>query len=51
MRRDIAALMDCDGIMMLPGWEKSRGALIEHWVALELKMPVYSLATMLLSET
>ena len=33
MKHDLAALLDCDGISMLPGWEKSRGARIEHDVA------------------
>lgn len=33
MKHDIAALLDCDGISMLPGWENSKGARIEHDVA------------------
>lgn len=33
MRRDIAALMTCDGVALLPDWETSRGALLEHYVA------------------
>lgn len=33
LRRDIRALMDCRGIALLPGWEKSRGACLEAHVA------------------
>lgn len=33
MRADIRALVDCDRIAMLPGWEKSEGARLEHFVA------------------
>lgn len=33
MRADIRAMMDCDGILMLDGWEKSAGARCEHHVA------------------
>ena len=40
MRTDIRALMDCDIIYMLSGWEKSRGATIERNLAEELGMRV-----------
>jgi hypothetical protein len=40
LRRDIKALMDCSHIAMLPGWEKSRGARLEHMNATELGMTV-----------
>ena len=40
MRVDIKAMMDCDVIIMLPGWEKSKGAVIEHGLALDLGMTV-----------
>lgn len=33
MRRDIAALVQCDAICMLPGWENSTGARLEHQIA------------------
>ena len=31
--RDLDALATCDAILMLPGWEKSKGATAEHAVA------------------
>lgn len=33
LTHDIAALLNCDGISMLDGWESSKGASIEHDVA------------------
>ena len=36
MRKDIRLLVDCDAIYMLPGWMRSRGALLEHHIAGEL---------------
>ncbi|MHA3905169.1 DUF4406 domain-containing protein [Castellaniella sp. WN] len=41
MRRDIVALMDCDSILMLPGWPTSRGASLEFRIAFDLGMTVY----------
>lgn len=41
MRADITALLECDGIAMLPGWEKSRGASLEHHVASALGFQVF----------
>ena len=40
MRRDLAALVTCDAILMLPGWPNSRGANLEHHVARELGLLV-----------
>lgn len=40
MRADIAALVTCDGIALLQGWERSKGASLEHHVATELGMIV-----------
>lgn len=33
LRYDIKAMLDCDTIAMLPGWQKSRGAAFELYVA------------------
>lgn len=40
MRADLRALLDCDAIYMLPGWEQSRGATVEHAVAVACGIPV-----------
>lgn len=42
MRADLAALRCCDGVCMLRGWERSRGAQIERHVALKRGMPIYT---------
>lgn len=38
LRRDIAHLITCDGIALLTGWEKSRGAKLEKHIADQLGM-------------
>jgi hypothetical protein len=40
LKMDIRALLDCDGIYMLYGWEQSKGARLENHVAIELGMEV-----------
>lgn len=40
MRTDIKALMDCDAIAMLPGWQDSKGASLEHHIANQLGLGV-----------
>ncbi|HIC7213972.1 MULTISPECIES: DUF4406 domain-containing protein [Burkholderia cepacia complex] len=41
MRADIKQLVDCDGIALLTGWERSRGANIEHGIARGIGLRVY----------
>lgn len=47
MRRCIAAMMTCDEMLYLPGFENSRGARIEHRIAYDLQMPGHALAVFL----
>jgi hypothetical protein len=41
LRRDIAKLLECNSIAVLPGWENSKGAALEVHVAKSLGMPVF----------
>jgi len=41
MRADIKALISCDAIAMLHGWENSKGATLEHHIAERLEMKIY----------
>ncbi|HHZ81245.1 MAG TPA: DUF4406 domain-containing protein [Flavobacteriales bacterium] len=41
MKEGISALIDSDCVLMLDGWEKSRGASFERLVAFELRIPIY----------
>lgn len=45
LRYDLKALMDCQGVAMLPGWPGSKGARLEFHVATELGMPCLSVET------
>lgn len=40
MRRDLPILGQCDGMVLLPGWQKSRGAVREFLHAVEFRIPV-----------
>ena len=40
MRADLRALLGCDAIYLLPGWSRSRGATVEHAVAVACGIPV-----------
>jgi hypothetical protein len=41
MRADIKQLVDCDGVALLPHWNESRGASIEHILIRDLGLRVY----------
>ncbi len=41
LRADIKALCDCDGIILLAGWENSKGANLELHLAHRLGIKVY----------
>jgi hypothetical protein len=43
MRRDIEALLKCESIVMINGWENSAGARLELAIAQELEMNVFFL--------
>ena len=46
MRPNIKALMDCEGIVMLPGYHNSKGAMLEKYIAEKLGMTVLYAAEM-----
>jgi len=47
LRRDIVGLLECEAIVVLPGWEQSRGARLETLIAEGLGMGFYTLADVL----
>lgn len=49
MRRDIKALMDCDTVATLPGWQDSRGASLEVHIGKELGMKIVNAHDLVLS--
>ena len=40
MKEDVKALCDCDAIYMLSNWTDSKGAIIEHTIAMYLGLKV-----------
>jgi hypothetical protein len=44
LRHDIGLLCECDTIVLLQGWHRSKGSRLEHHIALELGMQVLTLA-------
>lgn len=47
VKRDIEAILECDWVITLPGWEKSIGAKAEVGVAKWLRKPVHELGEIL----
>lgn len=41
LRDDLKQLLECDAVVLLPGWPTSTGARLELQVALGLQMPIY----------
>lgn len=42
MRLDIPALLGSDAVVLLEGWQRSRGANLEVWLALDMGMPIFA---------
>lgn len=40
MRVDLAAMLECDAVALLPYWQRSRGARLEQHLALEVGLDV-----------
>jgi len=40
MQKDIDELLRCKGIYMLNNWKKSKGARVEHAIAVEMGFPI-----------
>ena len=38
--KDIATLLQCKAIYMLQDWQDSKGARIEHYIAIEIGIPI-----------
>jgi hypothetical protein len=47
MRADIKALCDCDALVLLPNWQRSKGAHIELNLAHRLEMQIHALHELL----
>lgn len=52
LRRDLLVVGDenCQGVICIEGWEKSRGARLETYVAAALELPIYLLDGLSLTE-
>jgi len=47
MKRDLTMVLDSDGVALLPGWEKSTGAITEMFVARMAGLPLYDAEALL----
>lgn len=43
LRYDLAEMLRCDAVLTLPGWQTSRGAVLEVQTALAVSLPVHHL--------
>jgi hypothetical protein len=43
MKRDLKAIFDCNGLILLDNWKKSKGAKIERLICKKLGIPVFKL--------
>jgi hypothetical protein len=43
VKRDLKYLLECVGVVLLPGWQDSKGARLEVHIAKQLKMPLFIL--------
>ena len=50
MRMSLVQISRCDGLVMLPGWEQSRGARAEFRIACDLGLQVLTLEQALQTE-
>ena len=41
LRADVAVMAACDAVLMLHGWEMSKGATAEYQIAALLRLPIY----------
>ena len=46
MRKDIKEMMQCDFVAVLSGWEKSKGANLELYIARNEEMPIIDAVTL-----
>lgn len=44
--RDVALLLQCEAIYMLPGWQQSEGATIEYLIARQRRMRIFRAETL-----
>jgi len=40
MRKAIGMVLEAEELVLLPGWQRSKGATLEHHIARQLQMPV-----------
>lgn len=41
MKNDIRSLVDCDAVVVMDGWETSKGVAVEVFLAQQMKIPVF----------